>query len=113
MAPTAEHPAEVLAQKLEVLGVRPTELGRQFQVPANRMTQIINGERAITGDSALHLAHYFGIDAEFWMNLQARHDLRIGRRDSGRIVAQLPHSSTTRSAATVQNERTRLASHGR
>jgi antitoxin HigA-1 len=113
MAPTAEHPGELLTQKLEVLGVRPTELGREFQVPANRMTQIVNGNRAVTGDSALHLAHFLGIDAKFWMNLQTRHDLRIGRRESGRIVAQLPHCSTTRSAATVQNERRRLASHGR
>lgn len=113
MAATAEHPGEVLAQKLQVLGVTPTELARQLQVPANRMTQIINGKRAITGDSALRLAHWFGNDAEFWMTLQARYDLRIAQRESGRIIAQLPQCSTTRSAATVQKEQTRLASHGR
>ncbi len=112
MAQAAEHPGEVLAQKLEVLGVTPTELARQLQVPANRMTQIINGKRAITSDSALRLAHWFGDDAEFWMNLQVRHDLRIAKRESGRTIAQLPHCSTTRSGATVQQER-RLASHGR
>jgi antitoxin HigA-1 len=113
MAPTAEHPGEVLAQKLEVLGVTPTELARQLHVPANRMTQIINGKRAITGDSALRLAHWFGNDAEFWMTLQARHDLRIARRESGRVIAQLAHCSTMRTAATVQKDRRRVASHGR
>jgi len=113
MVPTADHPGEVLAQKLEVLGVTPTELARQLQVPANRMTQIINGKRAITGDSALRLAHWCGNDAEFWMTLQASHDLRMARRESGRIIAQLPPCSKTRSDPTVQKERRRVASHGR
>ncbi|KAA0219069.1 MAG: addiction module antidote protein, HigA family [Lautropia sp.] len=57
MAPTAIHPGEILAEELEELGVSPTELSRQIRVPANRISQIINGKRAITGDTALRLAH--------------------------------------------------------
>lgn len=57
MARTAIHPGEILAEVLEELGVSPTELSRQIRVPANRISQIINGKRAITGDTALRLAH--------------------------------------------------------
>ncbi len=57
MARTAIHPGEILAEELEELGVSPTELSRQIRVPANRISQIINGKRAITGDTALRLAH--------------------------------------------------------
>jgi addiction module HigA family antidote len=113
MAPMEEHPGEVLAQKLEGLGGTPTEIGRQLQVPANRMMQIINGNHATTGASALGLAHWFGLGAEFWIHLETRHDLRIGRLESGRLIAQMPHCSTKRSAAIVRKQRRGLASHGR
>ena len=57
MARTPIHPGEILADELEGLGVSPTELSRQIRVPANRISQIINGKRSITGDTALRLAH--------------------------------------------------------
>lgn len=90
MTATAHHPGEVLAHKLEALGVTPTELARQLHVPANRITQIVNGKRAITGDSALRLAHWFGNDPEYWMTLQARYDLEVAKTETGRQIDELP-----------------------
>lgn len=87
---SAVHPGQVLAHELEVVGISPTELARQLHVPANRITQIINGKRGITGDSALRLAHWFGNAPEFWMNLQAQHDLRVAAREIGRQIKTLP-----------------------
>lgn len=65
MARTPIHPGEILAEELEGLGVSPTELSRQIRVPANRISQIINGKRAVTGDTALRLAHWFGTSPQF------------------------------------------------
>ncbi len=62
------HPGEILAEELEEIGVTPTELSRQLAVPPNRITQIINGKRSITGDTALRLGHWFGISPQFWLN---------------------------------------------
>ena len=90
MTDAAMHPGLVVAQKLEALGVTPTELARQLHVPANRITQIIHGQRAISGDSALRLAHWFGNAPEFWMNLQARHDLSLATLEAGDAIRALP-----------------------
>ncbi|MGY8619747.1 HigA family addiction module antitoxin [Pantoea agglomerans] len=56
---------------LKAVGMLPTELARQLGVPANRLTQVINGKRVITSDSTLQLAHWFSFSQQFWMNLQA------------------------------------------
>jgi antitoxin HigA-1 len=88
------HPGEVLAHPLEAVGVSPTELARQLHVPANRTTQIINGQRAITGDSGLRLAHWFGNEPEFWMSLQARYDLWVAQAEAGCEIKALPSRST-------------------
>lgn len=90
MTDTAPHPGTVLAKELTALGVTPTELARQLHVPANRITQIIHGQRAITGDSALRLAHWFGNPPEFWMTLQARYDLHLAERQAGDEISALP-----------------------
>ena len=71
MALIAIHPGEHLATELRELGMSAAELARQLDVPTNRITQILNGRRAITGDTALRLAHFFGTSAEFWINLQS------------------------------------------
>ena len=76
MARPAIHPGEILAEELEEIVVTPTELSRQLRVPTNRITQIIQGKRAITGDTALRLGHWFGTSAQFWLNLQTGFDLR-------------------------------------
>jgi addiction module HigA family antidote len=90
MARTPIHPGEILAEELEELSVSPTELSRQIRVPANRISQIINGKRAITGDTALRLAHWFGTSPQFWMNLQALYDLRLAEQQVGTEIRSLP-----------------------
>ena len=90
MTAVSHHPGEVLANKLQTLGVTPTELARQLHVPANRITQIVNGKRAITGDSALRLAHWFRNEPEYWMTLQARYDIEVAKLDRGREIDELP-----------------------
>ena len=90
MARTPIHPGEILAEELEELGVSPTELSRQVRVPANRISQIINGKRAITGDTALRLAHWFGTSPQFWMNLQALYDVRMAEQEAGTEIKALP-----------------------
>ena len=90
MARTPIHLGEILADELDELGVRPTELSRQIRVPANRISQIINGKRAITGDTALRLAHWFGTSPQFWMNLQALFDVRIAEQEAGNEIKSLP-----------------------
>ena len=77
MALTAIHPGEHLAEELKELGMSAAELARQLDVPTNRVTEILNGRRAITGDTALRLAHFFGTTAEFWLNLQSLFELRV------------------------------------
>ena len=66
------------------------ELGRQLKVPTNRITGIMNGERSVTGDSALRLAHFFGNSAEFWLNLQKLYELRIAEQKAGATIRKLP-----------------------
>src|SRR6266478_6590162 len=90
MARTAIHPGEQLAEQLEALGMSAAELARQLKVPTNRITHILNGDRAITGDTALRLGHFFGTSAEFWLNLQKLYELRVAERESGEDIKALP-----------------------
>lgn len=90
MARPPIHPGTILAEELREIGVSPTELARHLAVPANRISQIINGKRAITGDTALRLAHWFGTSAQFWLNLQASYDLRLAEAAAGSEIDRLP-----------------------
>jgi antitoxin HigA-1 len=90
MTRPAIHPGEILSDELDELGVSPAELSRQINVPANRVSQIIRGKRAITGDTALRLGHWFGMSAEFWLNLQSAYDLRIAEQAAGAEIDALP-----------------------
>ena len=90
MALTAIHPGEHLAEELEALDMSAAELARKIDVPTNRVTQILNGTRAITGDTALRLAHFFGTSAQFWLNLQSLYDLRLARDKVGESIKALP-----------------------
>jgi addiction module HigA family antidote len=90
MTRRAIHPGEILSDEVGELGVSPTELARQLNVPANRISQIINGKRAITGDTALRLGHWFGTAAQFWLNLQSAYDLRIAEQAAGVEIDALP-----------------------
>ena len=84
------HPGERLAEELRVVNMSATELARRIKVPTNRVTKILNGQRAITGDTALRLARFFGTDAEFWLNLQSLHELRVAEAKVGRLIKRLP-----------------------
>ena len=76
----AVTPGEVLrVEFMEPLGLSARGLARDIGVPANRVTGIINGERAVTADTALLLETRFGTSAEFWMNLQTAHELELAR----------------------------------
>ena len=92
MLKRAAHPGEILKDELAEIGVTPTELARQIDVPANRLSQIINAKRSITGDTALRLAHWFHTDPQFWMNLQAQFDLVAADREAGEAIKALPTS---------------------
>ena len=90
MAVTALHPGEHLAEELKALAMSAAELARQLDVPTNRITQILNGTRAITGDTALRLAHFFGTSAEFWLNLQSLYEIRVAQAKAGKSIKALP-----------------------
>ncbi|MGX5801829.1 HigA family addiction module antitoxin [Bradyrhizobium sp. Arg314] len=86
----AVHPGEVLKEELNALGVTPTEFARQIDVPPNRVSQIIAGKRAVTGDTALRFGHWFGTEPQFWLNLQSAHEIRIAEEKAGWEIARLP-----------------------
>ena len=90
MARTAIHPGQHLAEQLKELGMSAAELGRRLNVPTNRITGILNGQRAVTGDSALRLAHFFGTSPEFWLNLQKLYELRLAEAKAGAAIRRLP-----------------------
>ena len=90
MALNAIHPGEHLAEELKELGMSAAELARQLDVPTNRVTEILNGRRAITGDTALRLAHFLGTTAEFWLNLQSLYEIRVAQKKAGKSLKGLP-----------------------
>ena len=95
------HPGETLREDLEELGMSAAELARRIEVPVNRITEILNGRRAVTGDTALRLGHFFGTSGEFWLNLQKLYELRLAEQTHGAEIARLssldndnrPHAS--------------------
>ena len=86
----AIHPGEHLAEELEALNMSAAELGRRLKVPTNRITEILNGQRAVTGDTALRLGHFFGTSAQFWLNLQSLYELRLAQEKVGKSIKALP-----------------------
>ena len=90
MAQTPIHPGEHLKEEMRELGMSAAELARKLDVPTNRITAILKGHRAITGDTALRLGHFFGTSAEFWLNLQSLYELRVAQRKVGKAIDRLP-----------------------
>ena len=88
------HPGETLREDLDALGMSAAELARRIEVPVNRITEILNGRRAVTGDTALRLGRFFGTSGEFWLNLQKLYELRLAERKSGVEIARLPTLDT-------------------
>jgi addiction module HigA family antidote len=73
------HPGEILADEIAELAKTPTQLARELHVPANRISLLVAGKRAITADTALRLEKWLGVSAAFWMNLQKRYELDVAR----------------------------------
>jgi len=90
MASRAIHPGEHLAEELDALDMSAAELARRLKVPTNRVTAILNGQRAISGDTALRLAHFFRTSPQFWLNLQSLYDIRLAEEKSGKAIKKLP-----------------------
>jgi len=90
MARTPIHPGEVLREELEVLGMSAAEFARQLNVPTNRITGILNEQRAITADTALRLGHWFGTSAQMWLNMQTLYELRLAEQEHGAEIRKLP-----------------------
>ena len=86
----AIHPGEHLAEELTELHMSAAALARQLEVPTNRITAILNGQRAITGDTALRLGHFFGTSPDFWLNLQKLYELRLAEKKIGKAIKDLP-----------------------
>ena len=83
------HPGEMLAEEfLKPLGLSVNALAMALRVPATRMGAVVKGERAVTADTALRLARFFGTSPEFWVNLQAMHDLTKARQESGVTISR-------------------------
>ena len=83
------HPGEILADELMELNKSPTELARELHVPANRISQLVAGKRAMTADTALRLERWLGVSAVFWMNLQKRYELDIARERSDDMLKMI------------------------
>ena len=90
MAVPAIHPGRHVAQELKELNMSAAALARKLKVPTNRISEIMNGRRAITADTALRLGHYFGTSAEFWLNLQKLYELRLAEKTVSREIKTLP-----------------------
>ena len=112
MGRSAIHPGEHLAEQLEELGMSAAALARQLKVPTNRITEILNGRRAVTGDTALRLGHFFGTSPEFWLNLQTSHELAKARSRAGKmpkalegVSGQLVAFAATRRATAVVHKK--------
>src|SRR6056297_1255489 len=93
-------PGEVLREDfMEPMEISINQLSRDLAVPPNRISEIVNGKRAITADTALRLERYFGIEAQFWLNLQTEFDLRIMKRKIGADIEKriIPAKHTSES----------------
>ena len=89
MSRTAIHPGEHLADAIEAMGITAAQLARDIHVPANRVTGILHGMRAITADTAIRLGRYFNTSAAFWMNLQQIYELRVAEKQIGKTIKSI------------------------
>lgn len=89
MVRPAIHPGEILADELTELNMNATQLAHALHVPANRISQILAGRRAITADTALRLGQWLGTGPELWLNLQTAYDLRLAAQEKGEEIAQM------------------------
>ena len=95
MARTPIHPGEILADELEEINMSAKKLADVIEVPSNRLYQLIAGKRSMTADTALRLSQYFGMSADFWMNLQTAYELDLARKESGKAIRRIPKRKET------------------
>ena len=86
MAPLV-HPGRILKRELEARKLSANRLALDVGVPSGRITDILNGRRSITADTAVRLGRYFGNSAQFWLDLQSQHDIALVERDRGAEIA--------------------------
>ena len=82
------HPGEILREELDELGMSANALSKALDVPVNRVTSILNGQRGVTANTALRLARYFGTTPQLWLNLQKTWELRRAEIEAGRQIAE-------------------------
>ena len=93
------HPGEILGEELEELGLSANALAKALDVPTNRVTAILKGQRGITADTALRLSRYFGTTPQLWQNLQKSFELRVAEIESGtHIEARVQPRETTQAS---------------
>jgi addiction module HigA family antidote len=90
MARTPIHPGEILADELDETGLSAAKLADVLKAPPNRLYQLLAGKRSITADTALRLSQYFGMSADFWMNLQSAYELDMARQQNGKAIRRIP-----------------------
>jgi antitoxin HigA-1 len=90
MARTPIHPGEILGDELEEIGLSAKRLADVIEVPPNRLYQLLAGKRSMTADTALRLGQYFGMSADFWMNLQSAYELDLARQQVGEAIGKIP-----------------------
>jgi addiction module HigA family antidote len=95
MPRTPIHPGEILGDELEEIGLSAKKLADVIQVPPNRLYQLVAGKRNVTADTALRLSQYFGMSADFWMNLQSAYELDLARQQNGKAIQRIPKRSET------------------
>jgi antitoxin HigA-1 len=89
------HPGEILAEELKSRGLNANRAALKMRIPANRLTAILKGERAITAETALRLAALFGVSARFFMNLQSQYDLAVATKAFGEKIAREVETART------------------
>ena len=93
MARTPIHPGEILGDELQEIGLSAKRLADVIEVPSNRLYQLLAGKRSMTADTALRLGRYFGMSADFWMNLQSAYELDLARQHNGKAIQRIPQRS--------------------
>ena len=88
MARVRMHPGNVLREELRARDMSANQLALAIRVPANRVTAILRGDRAVSAETALRLGRYFGTGPEFWMNLQSRYDVSVAVSERGQLIEQ-------------------------
>ena len=88
------HPGRILNREMSARGLSANKLALALRVPSGRITQIINGNRGISAETALRLSRYFGNSAQFWLNLQSRYDLAVAEQNIGaKVIAEVEQAA--------------------